>query len=446
MASDEVRKKWGTIFMGEREASVEQLNAMQAHVNREKLEKEQTEDYMERVRARAADRAREILGAAYTERQKVLEEAKGEAAAQKRLAAQECVKIKAEGEELRRQAQQELDKARAEREEAEQIRANAHEEGLQAGMDQAGRELHEFRADMGHSVASLLRAIERQRRNILDAWRADLVELTQAAVQAGTGLVLQKEHQAVLRNMVFQALDLLEKRSVVSLRVNPADEESVSDLFHAARERAPELKQWVVTGDESLEPGSVVAESGTGSVDLRRGNFREMVDNILDHLWLTDQSGEAEHEQEVARLVEQEVAHIASMTPEIDTGEPVQEEAPDEPFTDAAEEPQVAEPESEEQESVEDAVMDEPPAQPQPVSADLADIEDDFMAEHVDEQEPEAEDAQPANPSLEELEDELFPLDGETAGPGASAESSEASDKETETQLDSRTLAEGGFL
>ena len=34
MASDELRKKWGTIFMGEREATVEQLDAMQEPMRR----------------------------------------------------------------------------------------------------------------------------------------------------------------------------------------------------------------------------------------------------------------------------------------------------------------------------------------------------------------------------------------------------------------------------
>ena len=58
MASDELRKKWGTIFMGEREATVEQLDAMQEPMRRERLKREQQEDYLERVRARAADRAR----------------------------------------------------------------------------------------------------------------------------------------------------------------------------------------------------------------------------------------------------------------------------------------------------------------------------------------------------------------------------------------------------
>ena len=137
MAADEARKKWGTIFMGEREASVEQLDAMQEPLRRDKIRKEQTEDYMERVRKRAADRAREILGAAYTERLKVLDEARADAEASKRAAARECQKLKSEEEAQKKEAAEELEEARHIREEAEQIRDAARAEGLRGGLDRS---------------------------------------------------------------------------------------------------------------------------------------------------------------------------------------------------------------------------------------------------------------------------------------------------------------------
>ena len=79
MASDQLRKKWGTVFMGEREATVDQLDAMQEPLRRERAQQQEHEDYFARVRAKAEERAREILGAAYAERQKVLDEARTEA-------------------------------------------------------------------------------------------------------------------------------------------------------------------------------------------------------------------------------------------------------------------------------------------------------------------------------------------------------------------------------
>lgn len=318
MASDELRKKWGTIFMGEREATVEQLDAMQEPMRRERLKREQQEDYLERVRARAADRAREILGAAYAERQKVLEETRAEAEAERQKLVREGEALKAAGKTAQEQAAAELAAARAAREEAERIREAAHDEGFQAGMDQAGDELREFRADLGQSLAVVLRAIDAQRQAIGDSWREELVELVRTAVGAGTGWLLDKEHVAILRSLVLEALNLLEDRATVTVRVNPEDEATVSDMFMAARERAPELKQWIVNGDTAVERGGLVAESVSGSVDSRREHFRDLVDGILSHLALPVREDEEKDAPAVHELVEREVRRIATLAPEPD--------------------------------------------------------------------------------------------------------------------------------
>ena len=76
MASD---KKWGTVFMGEREAGMAELAAMQEPLRQERQKQQHQQEYLENVRVRATERAREILAAAYTEREKVLEDAKREA-------------------------------------------------------------------------------------------------------------------------------------------------------------------------------------------------------------------------------------------------------------------------------------------------------------------------------------------------------------------------------
>lgn len=402
MASEEIRKKWGTIYMGNREASLEELNAMQEPLRKEQEKKEKTEDYMERVKARAADRAREILGAAYTERQKVLDEAKGEAAVYKKQAAEEGAKLKAEGERLRQMAHNELAKAEEERKEAQRIRETAYDEGFQNGMDKAAAELHEFRADLGQSLAALLRAIERQRRAILETWRGELAALTQTAAQAGTGLILQKEHQAILNNLVFQALDLLENRSIITMRVNPADETTVSDMFRAAREKAPELKQWIVTGDSGIEAGGLIAETANGSVDLQRDNFRELVHEVLMHLGLPEHESERASD-EVRDLVEREVAHIASLTPELD----------------AVATPAEVESHSEAETPIENK------ANPQDIPGDIEQLTEDTDSQdamnpvtgQTFEEQPARTDPnlnEPAeDPTLAELEEELFPLEDE---------------------------------
>ncbi len=322
MASEELRKKWGTIFMGEREATVDQLNAMQEPLRREKEKQDQEADYLARVRGRATEKAKQILGEAYAERLKVLEEARAEIAADKRRAASEVAAMRAEAESLRAEAQEELARAQAEREKAVSVREAAHGEGYQVGLTKAEAELAEFRAELGQSVAGLLKAIAAQRTSLASEWREELAELTQSAVAAGCAHVLSQESAAILRTLLFQALNMLESRAMISVRVNPEDESAISDMFQAARERIPDLGQWVISADPQIERGGLVAESGSGRVDARREHFREMVDGIISHLSLPERPSEQAGEREVQNLLAAEIARLARLAPD-----PASEEA-----------------------------------------------------------------------------------------------------------------------
>ena len=438
MASDEIKKKWGTIFMGNREASVQQLQAMQEPLHREKQQKDQAADYMERVRSRAADRAREILGAAYAERQKVLEEARTDAARYRKDAELDASLLKTEGQKARSEAAVELEKAQAEREEAERIRLAAKDEGYQEGMRLASAELAEFRAELGQSLSALLRAIERERHKILDNWREDIVSLVQCASQAGAGYILEKEHKSVLRNLVFKSLDLLENRSTVSIRVNPQDEEIINDIFRAARERFPELRQWVVTGDVSLERGGLIAESGTGSVDLRRENFREMVNGVLSHLGLPEGEIEEQADQEIRDMVEREVASIAAQTPEMDREE---SEVPPEPETAGQRNPESMEAEAAQDEMPEvmDETAEENPDEEMIPATEEIPADEDLEIGSAQQQAPVANE----NPSLEDLEEELFPLEDMPEQPSTA---NVAANEKIPDAKKQDPLSEGGFL
>lgn len=350
MASDQLRKKWGTIFMGEREATPQQLDAMQEPLIRERAQHQQQEDYLARVRAKAEERAREILGAAYTERQKVLAEAGDEAKTQIERLTHEARLLKEHAQAALAEAEAERQQAQAQREEADNLRENAHHEGFQAGMEQAGEELKEFRTEVGQMLANVLQALKSQRDVLVSSWRGELAELMRVAVEAGTGWVLHQEHVSILRNLVFESLNLLEDRGTVTLRVHPDDEDAVSDMFRAARERVPELSQWIVNGDPAIEPGGLVAESTSGSVENLRQHYREMVDNILVHLTLPARQAEEQAGAEFSSVVEREAERLAAVAP-----------LPQPPVAQAESEPVPAESESvSEAAPVSDAVPESP--------------------------------------------------------------------------------------
>ncbi|MDR2573515.1 MAG: flagellar assembly protein FliH [Desulfovibrio sp.] len=320
MASDEARKKWGTVFMGEREAGMAELAAMQEPLLQERQKQQRQRDYLENVRARAEERARGILAAAYAEREKVLENAQQEAEELSFRLRQESETLKTAAEMDRIGTAEERKAAEEFRREAEDIRSAAHSEGFQAGMEHAGAELKEFRAELGAALAVLLRAVEAQRRELNAFWREDIAELVRAAAAAGTGWLLAKEHDAILRALALNSLDMLEDRAVLHLRVHPEDEARIGDLFTAARERIPELKQWAITADAGLEPGDFIAESAHGSAETRRKHFREMVESVLAELTLPAGEDGLDNApvlgvegEDMSALVEREVARITAL-------------------------------------------------------------------------------------------------------------------------------------
>ena len=494
MASDQLRKKWGTIFMGEREASPQQLDAMQEPLLRERAQQQHQEDYLARVRARAEERAREILGAAYAERQKVLEEAGAEAQSRILQLTREALALKAQAQEELAQAQAEHGKASDLREEAEIIRDHAHNDGFQAGMAQAGAELKEFRADVGQMLGNMLQALEAQRHSLGEAWRDELAELARVAVEAGTGWILQAEHGRILQHLVFSSLQLLEDRATVTVRVHPDDEETVSDLFRAARERVPELSQWIVNGDASIEAGGLVAESVSGSVENLRAHYREMVNGILEYLTLPQRPQDEPAEQAAGAAAAQGLEHLAEImhqeappAAEVpatlpDDTELEPEVAPDEPdrvsadlpdgmagdVVDSADEAIAVGMDPDEHDApvalaTEDSLAEEAqhpqlpevgqePDQAEPfvdsgsmqqnISADAPEFDavpnfepdqEALAASSVDSEAqsaapaaPQHHEAQAANPSLAELEDELFPLPAEEEDHYAQAQSLQA--------------------
>ena len=87
-------------------------------------------------------------------------------------------------------------------------------------------------------------------------------------------------------------------------------------MLAAARERVPELQQWIVNTDDKMEPGGFVAESCSGSVDCRREHFRELVENILVHLGLPTTDEDRANDEKEARLLDMLLERAGRLGPE----------------------------------------------------------------------------------------------------------------------------------
>ncbi len=311
MASDQ-DTTWGTVFLdANRESTVGKLDAMQAAVRQEQWNQRTQQDYLEKVRAKATERARVILGEAYTERQKILQEAEEEALRIRN----EAKAIQSAAEEVHNQNVELRHATQAELDHVNLLRSTAHEDGFQQGLAAAQEELEAFRAGMGTSVGAVLRAIEDQCLSIFANWRIELTDLLKVCVEKGTGLVLNERHAHVLEQMVISAVRQLDNRKNIVIRVNPDDEPMLMDLFEAAKERVPDLSHWIASPDASIEPGGLIAESSSGTVDSRLELFREMVGNILALLTLPESDQEAQSAAFVQKIVAIQGETVAALTP-----------------------------------------------------------------------------------------------------------------------------------
>ena len=273
-------KVYGTIFMGPQSDRETTLERLYTATQRDQWSKQTENDYMERVRARATERVRELLLQARRRGEALENEARGRA----EQIIGEAEAVRAEIAREREKVAEEMRQAEAAREQAENRQRTAHETGLAEGRAQAREELVQAREELANATGSVLIGIQEQCAPIFEAWRHDLTALVREVAEKGTGLVIRAERAEVLSSLLDQSMRaLLDKRSF-SVRVNPEDADLVHDILSDARHVNSRVSAWEVLRDPSLEPGSLVVESESALVDNSRAARFSAVDEVLAHL------------------------------------------------------------------------------------------------------------------------------------------------------------------
>ena len=169
---------------------------------------------------------------------------------------------------------------------ADAMLAQAQEQGYEQGLAQAQAELDEFRQAAGNTAAAVLSAIEAQTHALTRAWEKELTQLVKIAVQAGIGRELSENRAAVLDAMFYSAVQELASEQRALVCVNPEDEAVVADIIAAAGQNFSERFQ--TKADPALSPGSIVLESNLGRLENTLEQRRLMVDKILKELVLSE--------------------------------------------------------------------------------------------------------------------------------------------------------------
>jgi flagellar assembly protein FliH len=151
--------------------------------------------------------------------------------------------------------------------EAESIRATAraagHDEGVAAGRT-------EIEAQLAQTVTSLQGVVDEaraQRRTVIESAEPELVRLAMSIAERIVHEQITVDPNVVVDN-VRQALTRLVGREVVTLRVNPAD----LDTIRAQRDAiagSNDVEHLRVVEDQRVDRGGVVVETDAGTIDAK---------------------------------------------------------------------------------------------------------------------------------------------------------------------------------
>ena len=227
-----VKREWGNIYMG---LNTLTLDAVEGERSRNWTPSDEAA-YLERVRAKAAEKAALIMAEA--------------------------------------------------RQQAETLYVEARETGYAEGLSQAEEELEEFRTSMAGSVSAVLAAIQGQGASATAKWREELVEILRIAVEKGIAMTLNDDRRALLEALYVQSVTALENRRNLVIHVNPEDEPAIADIVSVTLNKYPDLKAWSVRSDPSVSPGGLKVESDSSLTDNRLEKRAAIVDEILATLRL----------------------------------------------------------------------------------------------------------------------------------------------------------------
>lgn len=168
--------------------------------------------------------------------------------------------------------------------EAEALRATAHHDGYNEGLAQAQEFVDQQVQEISQKAEALLSQLGSSGANIFESRRQDIIALIKLAVEKTLNVELDEKRLESLQNLMQEGLDRIESKRELTIRCHPDDEEGLEDFVATIQERNPALKYWSVKGDPTIQIGGVIIEAAGGKVDNTIDTRWEGVEPILDQL------------------------------------------------------------------------------------------------------------------------------------------------------------------
>ena len=167
-------------------------------------------------------------------------------------------------EHAHKAAQQIIERAQAR---AQSIEAEAHAGGHDAGFEAGKNAADEQMSEMIATMHGLLEEIRASRHDVMESAEPELVRLAMAIAERIVHEQITIDPNVVIEN-VRSALTRLVSREVVTLRVNPADLETMRQ-HRDAIVSASDIEHLRIVEDQRVDRGGVVVETEAGTIDAK---------------------------------------------------------------------------------------------------------------------------------------------------------------------------------
>ncbi|MDQ7031531.1 MAG: FliH/SctL family protein [Desulfonauticus sp.] len=172
--------------------------------------------------------------------------------------------------------------------EAEDIRNKAFQEGYAKGQAEAQKQVIALKKDLENKWITFFRNLEQEKKTILANYKQDLVLLVRKCVEKIVNFTLDKEYEKIIERLFTEALEFMQSKQELKIKVNPQDKELILEILNKTKEHYPELNMAQVKEEAQVEPGGVVVENGTGLVENQVQVRLKEIDKLLAQLSLEE--------------------------------------------------------------------------------------------------------------------------------------------------------------
>ncbi|MBD3419921.1 MAG: hypothetical protein GF398_07385 [Chitinivibrionales bacterium] len=201
---------------------------------------------------------------------------------------------------------QEARLSRAEKEAFERGLNQGRAEGAQTGQEKAANEYAARLEDIQQQIAIMFKNVAQEQQRIFHDSYGLLLKL----VCKLTKKILQVEptlNRDIAPALLKEALAYIADREKLVVHVSTQDLETVSERKDFWLPVGQQLHNAEIVGDDTMQPGDCVIESGSGLVDARLDIQLRELDELIENLWQSMKAASPEKPPEVARDAEESI-------------------------------------------------------------------------------------------------------------------------------------------